>query len=649
MPVTVHGALQIALFCGLMVLLIRQLGVYMARVFNRQWTVLAPVLRPIERLIYRMGGVNPRQEHHWTTYTAAVLLLNFAGLVFLYALARLQHLLPLNPQAIGPVAPDTAFNTAVSFTSNTNWQSYAGESTMNYLVQMAGLTVMATVRPTLAIHPYLWSAAAVGLAAIVGKLLAWGLSLANPSLVFLTAVLVSAVSWGLRPSIVAALLSLLVYNFFFVHPVYTFTVASPQDLLTLMVYLIVAVLTSNLAARVRVQADAATQREARTAALYAFSREIAGAAELDDVLRAIVTQVAHLLRAQVVVLLPEADRLVLKAGAPATLHLTDAEHAAATWAWQHHQPTGCGTETLPGAEWLYLPLGTVQGTVGVLGLQFDTPRVTLSPDQRRLLEALAGQAAVAIERAQLAQEMAQARVLTATERLRDALLSSVSHDLRTPLVSIIGATSSLLTYGASYDEATRRDLLLTVQEEAERLNRFVGNLLDMMRLESGVLKLKQEWVDLPDVIGTAVARLVVPLSRHRLVVEVEPGLPMLRVDFVLLEHVLVNLLENAAKYAPPGTTIRLDARREDDGVVVDVADEGVGVPAADLERIFDKFYRVQRGDRYGAGTGLGLSICRGIIEAHGGHISAKSPANGRGTVLTVRLPLEHKPPPLAEP
>ena len=576
--VTAHDALQIALFFGLIVLLIRPLGVSMARVFDRQGTFLDPVLRPIERLIDRIGGVDPRQEPPWTTSTA-----------------------------------------------------------------------VATVRPTRAIHPYLWSAAAVALAAIVGKLLAWGLSLANPSLVFLTAVLVCAVRWGVRPSIVAALLSLLVYNFFFVPPLHTFTVASPQDLLTLVVYLIVAVLTSHLAARVREQADAATQREARTAALYAFSREIAGAAELDDVLRAIVTQVSHLLRAPVVVLLPEAGRLVLKAGAPTPRHLTDAEHAAATWAWQHYQPAGHGTETVPGTEWCYLPLGTAQGTVGVLGLQFDTPRVTLSPDQRRLLEALAGQAAVAIERAQLVQAMAQARVVTATERLRDALLSSVSHDLRTPLVSIIGAVSSLLTYGARYDEATRRDLLLTIQEEAERLNRFVGNLLDMMRLESGVLALKPEWADLQDVIGTAVARLAAPLSRHRLVVEVEPGLPMLRVDFVLLEHVLVNLLENAAKYSPPGTTIRLGARREDDAVVVDVADEGVGVPVEDLERIFDKFYRVQRGDRQGAGTGLGLSICRGIIEAHGGHIAAKSPTNGQGTVLTVRLPLEHEPPPLTEP
>jgi two-component system sensor histidine kinase KdpD len=250
----------------------------------------------------------------------------------------------------------------------------------------------------------------------------------------------------------------------------------------------------------------------------------------------------------------------------------------------------------------------------------------LSPDQRQLLEALAGQAAVALERTQLVREMERARLLSETERLRDALLSSVSHDLRTPLVSIIGAVTSLLTYGATYDEATRRDLLVTIQEEAERLNRFVGNLLDMMRLESGVLKLNREWVEMGDVIGTALARrLAQPLGQYQLVVEVEPGLPMLRLDFVLVEHVLVNLLENAARYSPPGTTIRINARRNDQVVVVEVTDEGVGIPPEDLERIFDKFYRVQRGDRQGAGTGLGLSICRGIVEAHGGHISARSP------------------------
>jgi two-component system sensor histidine kinase KdpD len=499
-----------------------------------------------------------------------------------------------------------------------------------------------------AIHTYLLSTGAVCLAAVAAKTLESFLSLPNLSLIFLTAVLFSAIAWGLGPSIFASILSVLAYDFLFVPPVYTFTVASPQDLLALMVFLIVAVLTSNLTARVRDQAEAAKQREARTAALYALSREIAGAAELDDVVRAIVNQVAQILNAQVVVLLPEAGQLALRAGQPSNIQLTEAERAAATWSWQHNQPAGRGSDTLPGATWLYLPLATAQSTVGVLGLQFETPGAVMSPDQRRLLAALAGQAAVAIERARLVREMEQARLLTETERLRDALLSSVSHDLRTPLVSIIGAVTSLLTYGATYDETTRRDLLVTIQEEAERLNRFVGNLLDMMRLESGRLGLKREWVEIGDVIGTALARLAQPLNQHQLVVEIEPGLPMLRLDFVLIEHVLVNLLENAAKYSRPGTPIRVHAGRHDHQVVVEVDDEGVGVPPADLERIFDKFYRVERGDRYGAGTGLGLSICRGIIEAHGGTISVRSPANGQGTVFTVMFPVEKEPPALTE-
>jgi two-component system sensor histidine kinase KdpD len=490
---------------------------------------------------------------------------------------------------------------------------------------------------------YLLSAGAVGLAGVGAAVLESFLALPNLSMIFLVAVLVSAVTWGLGPSIFAAVSSMLVYNFFFVPPLHTFTVASPQDLLALIVYLIVAVLTSNLAARVRSQAEAATRREARTDALYALSREIAGAAELDDVLRAIGKQIAHLLNAQVVVLLPDADHLVLKGGHPPHVTLTEAERAAATWAWQRNQPAGRGTDTLPGTAWFYLPLRTAQGTVGVLGLHVEAADTVMSPDQRRLVEALAGQATVAIERARLVQEMQQARLHTETERLRDALLSSISHDLRTPLVSIIGAVSSLLMEGVTYDKRARRDLLLTVQEEAERLNRFVGNLLDMTRLESGALALNREWVDLGDVLGTAVARLVQSLSRFRLSLVVEPELPMLRLDFVLIEHVLVNLLENAAKYSPPGTSIRVHARREHASVVMDVADEGMGVPPADLERIFDKYYRVQRGDTQGAGTGLGLSICRGIIEAHGGRIVARRPAHGPGTVFTVTFPLEPEP------
>jgi two-component system, OmpR family, sensor histidine kinase KdpD len=499
-----------------------------------------------------------------------------------------------------------------------------------------------------AVSAYLWSAGAVCVAAASAKALQLYLPLQDLSLVFLTAVLISAVTWGLLPSICASILSVLVYNFFFIPPIYTLTVASPRDLLNLIVFLIVAVLTSNLAARVRNQAEAAKHREARTAALYALSRQIAGAAELPEALRAIVNHVAQILGAKVVVLLPEAERLVLQAGQPPDLQLTEAERAAATWAWQHNQPAGRGADTLPGGEWFYLPLATARGAVGILGLQFDLPGVVISPDQRRLLEALAGQAAVAIERTRLVRDMEQARLLTETERLRDALLSTVSHDLRTPLASIIGAVSSLLTYGATYDENTRRELLLTIQEEAERLNRFVGNLLDMMRLEAGALELKREWVEIDDVIGTALSRLGQSLTQFQLVVEVQPALPMIWIDFILVEHVLVNLLENAAKYSPPQTTIRVNARREEQSIVLEVADEGIGVPATELEQIFDKFYRVQRGDRQGAGTGLGLSICRGIIEAHGGKISARAPTSGKGTVFTVTFPIEKEPPTMPE-
>jgi two-component system sensor histidine kinase KdpD len=499
-----------------------------------------------------------------------------------------------------------------------------------------------------AVSAYVWSAGAVSIAAATAKGLELFLPLPDPSMVFLTAVLCSAVTWGLLPSICASILSVLVYNFFFIPPLYTFTVASPRDLLNLIVFLIVAVLTSKLAARVRDQAEAAKHREARTAALYALSRQIAGAAELADVLRVIVNHVAQILSAKVVALLPDAGQLVLMAGHPAETALTEAERAAATWAWQHQQPAGRGADTLPGAEWFYLPLSTAHGTVGVLGLQFEEPGAEMSPDQRRLLGALAGQAAVAIERTRLVREMEQARLRDETDRLRDALLSSVSHDLRTPLVSIIGAASSLLTYGASYDETARRDLLVTIQEEAERLNRFVGNLLDMMRLEAGELKLNRQWIDIGEIIGTAASHLSHRFSQHRLAVKVAPDLPALWLDFVLVEHVLTNLLENAAKYSPPGTTIRVRARRRGGVVVVEVVDEGVGVPPADLERIFDKFYRVRHGDRQGAGTGLGLSICRGIVEAHGGHITACNPANGKGTAFVITFPIEKEPPMMNE-
>jgi two-component system, OmpR family, sensor histidine kinase KdpD len=515
----------------------------------------------------------------------------------------------------------------------------SGEEAHTYGEPSSGLP--AWRKPSL--QGYLAGTLSVAGAGIAAKLLQEFARVPDVAMVFLLAVLFIALKYGLWPSIWASLLSVLVYDFCFVPPLLTFTVDTPEDVLALVVYFIAAVLTSNLAARTREQAEAARRREDRTSALFGLSRAVAASAGLDAVAQVIVSQVGRILEAKVVLSLPEGHRLFRKASHPSTVELTDHDQAAATWAWQHNQRAGLGSDTLPGVPWLFLPLRTGQETVGTLGIQFDPPVGPISPSRQRLLEGLADQAAVAIERTRLVQEMEQAKVLTETEKLRAALLSSVSHDLRTPLASIIGSASSLLTFGDSYDEPTKKDLLMTIQEEADRLNRFVGNLLDITRLESGKLQLDREWTEIQDVIGTALGRLQNPLKQHRLMVDTEPGLPLLRLDFVLMEQVFVNLLDNAAKYSQPGTTITIEARQVMDTVTVQVADQGVGVPPQDLEQIFDKFHRVRSGDRRAAGTGLGLSICRGIVEAHGGKISAVSAGQDKGTAISLVFPVEPQP------
>ncbi len=500
---------------------------------------------------------------------------------------------------------------------------------------------------------YLVGIAAVAVAAIAAELLKSYLSLPNLSMVFLAAVLFSAARSGLRVSITVSVLSVLVYDFFLVPPHYTFTIASPQDVLALLVYLAVAILTSNLAGRIREQANAAQQREAATAALYSLSRELAGAAGTESVLGTIVTKVSQILDASAVVLLPEEGKLLERSAYPPGTRLDARECASAAWTWQHSREAGLGTDTLPGERWHYLPLKSGQGSIGVLALQPRLPEQPLSPEHHRFLESLADQAVVALERARLSTEIEQARLLSERERLQATLLSSISHDLRTPLASILGSATSLLEEGARYDEPTRRDLLSTVQEEAERLNRFVGNLLDTTRLESGALRLNLEWTEMGDLAGSALSRLARGLARYTVAVDIPPALPMVRLDFVLMEQALVNLLDNAAKYSPPGTTITIRSFQDERWLVTEVEDEGRGVPPEDLERIFDKFYRVEHGDRQSAGTGLGLSICRGIVEEHGGTITARSPAamrgeEARGTIFTIRLPLPEKPPSLEQ-
>jgi two-component system, OmpR family, sensor histidine kinase KdpD len=486
---------------------------------------------------------------------------------------------------------------------------------------------------------YLVSLALVAAALGVGLVLRQTLGVSSIALAFLTAVLVSVVLRGLLPALFACLDSVLAYNFFFLPPLHTFTIADPENVVALFFFAVVAIIASNLTARVRAQAITARQRARTAEDLYLFSRKLTVAATLDDLLWATAHQIALMLKVRVVILLPEGERVVVRAGFPPEDTLDDADLAAARWCWEKSRAAGRGADTLPGAKRLFLPMQTGRGAVGVIGIDRDEPGPILTTDQRRLLDALADQAALAIERVNLVDDVERARLVAETDRLRAALLTSISHDLRTPLASILGSATSLSAEGATLDPADRSALLRTIQEETERLNRFIGNLLDMTRLESGPLKPRTSFADLSDVVGAVLRRADGMLAQHRVEVRLEPDLPMLDIDVVLFEQVLFNLLDNAAKYAPPGSLIRLAGWRDGASVRVQVLDEGDGIAPDDLERVFDKFYRARPGDGRRAGTGLGLAICRGFVEAMDGTIAASNRPDGHGAALTIALPV----------
>ncbi|MFE0756185.1 DUF4118 domain-containing protein [Inquilinus sp. NPDC058860] len=487
------------------------------------------------------------------------------------------------------------------------------------------------------LRPYLVAAIGVAATTAAAHLVAFVATTNSIALVFLIPVLFCAARYGLGPSIFASLLSVLAVNFFFLEPLYSLVIADPSNVTTLVFFLVVAVVTSNLQSRARLQARAAAARARATAELYGFSRKLAAIASADDLLWAAAYQIAAMLKLRVVILMPQDGSLQVVAGYPPEDRIDEPERAAAQWSWANDRPAGRGADTLPGGKWLFLPWRTASGQIGVIGIDRDQPGPLLSPDDQRLLDSLMDQAAVAIERVRLAKDVDEVRVVAETERLRAALLTSISHDLRTPLASIIGGISSLRRHDAALDPVARAELMETVEDEAERLNRFVGNLLDMTRLESGVLQPKLEATEVADVVGAAAERCAALVARHRLVLEIAPGLPLYLLDPILLEQVLVNLIDNAAKYAPAGTAVTVSAR-EEKGLAIRVLDEGDGIPEDKLEAIFDKFHRIQQGDSAQAGTGLGLAICRGFVETMGGRITAGNRGDRRGAVFTVAFP-----------
>ncbi len=488
--------------------------------------------------------------------------------------------------------------------------------------------------------PYAWGLAAVACAGGIAYGLEKVLPLPNLSLVFLSAVLLVAMRYGAVPAIYAGLLSSAVYNFFFTEPTFTFFVEHEADSLTLAFFLAVAALTGHLTGGVRGQLVTTRRAARRAALLYAFSSKVAAASDLGEVVEAVRGHAAETLGAEVMVLLPLPGR----AGGPDLTELSAADAAAADIAWRSAEPAGRAARACPDAERLYMPLTTARGRVGLLGLTFADRRRAVSPEDEELLRAVADQAAVAVERAQLAAAAEDARLITETESLRTALLSSISHDLRTPLVSVIGSATTLSTVGGVIPQEERADLVRTILEEARRLDRFVRNLLDMTRLSHGGLRLRRDWVDIADVIGHAVAATRDLLGAFRLKVTVDPAVPLVFADPVLLEQVLVNTLDNAAKYSPPGGRIGIVVAWRHGAAEIRVADDGPGIPEADRERVFDMFHRVRAGDTQAAGTGLGLSICRGLVAAHGGTIRAEAGAGGVGTEIIVTLPSSLPPP-----
>jgi two-component system sensor histidine kinase KdpD len=488
-------------------------------------------------------------------------------------------------------------------------------------------------------RPYGVALLAVAAAVGVGELVQPLLGIENVDLVFLTAVVGVAVRYGLWPSLLVTVASSLCYNFFFLPPLYTFTITDPTNLAAFVFFTVVAVVVSHFAARGRSQTLAAGERVRAVELLYAFSRKLAGVGTLDDVLWATAYQTALMLKVRVVLLLPEGGSIAVKAGYPPEDILDDADVAAAKWAWQNDRVAGRGSDTLPGAKRLFLPMRTGRGAIGVMGIDSDKTGPLLTPDQRRLLDALIDQAALAIERVSLVEDVDRAKRTIETDRLRSALLTSISHDLKTPLAAVLGAASTLRDLSTGLSDAEKAELLATVIDESERLNRFIANLLDMTKLESGAVVPNTALHDLGEIVGSALRRASKILALHRVELDLAAGLPMLEMDAVLFEQALFNLLDNAAKYSPPGTTIRIRSWRDQDAVCLQVLDEGDGIPPGDLEHIFDKFYRAEKGDRVRAGTGLGLAISRGFVEALHGKITAANRPDRPGAVFAITLPV----------
>ena len=480
--------------------------------------------------------------------------------------------------------------------------------------------------------------------------LAWGVSsvlaLPNISLVFLAAVLLVAVRSSLGPALVCAALSFLAYDFLFIPPNFSFSIQREEDVLTLLFFLLMAALTGNLAARQRRQLQALRETQEETTQLLDLSRKLTAATDRKAVISAAAQHFSEWKDVDMCLLNRDgAQGWLIETGGP--VPFTEPERAAADWAWSHDQPAGQGTDTLPISHWWWWPLTVEDGPLALLGVRRHTGQ-PLNGQRRRLLMALSQPLAQALARARLAQDLEAARLHGETEQLRSALLASVSHDLRTPLTTMRGSIDTLLALGEAIPLQDRRELLEGTRDEAERLDRYIQNLLDMTRLGHGALKLARDWVAPADIVASALSRLRAVLAPLHVQVDVPGQLPLLHIHAALIEQALINVLENAARFSPPQGRLILQAGADERELWFAVSDQGPGIPEVERAQIFDMFYTAARGDRGGQGTGLGLAICQGMVGAHGGRITVAEGIEGLGTCITLFLPLPEQPEPGTE-
>jgi two-component system sensor histidine kinase KdpD len=489
---------------------------------------------------------------------------------------------------------------------------------------------------------YLWAIVVTAICTTLAWFMFGHVDLANLIMVYLTGVVIVAARYGRGPSVLSSVLGVLLFDFFFVPPNFSFAVSDTQYLITFSVMLLVGLVISSMTVRIQHQAKIAGYRERRTASLYAMSRELTATRGEENIVRIAVKHVAEVFESQAIVLLPDTQgRIAYPASHGIAQSCHGSDLSVAQWVYDHGQMAGQGTDTLPGGDMVYIPLNTASGMIGVLTLLPLNPARIALPEQQRLLETFVSQIALALERVRLAAEAHSSQIKMETEQLRNTLLSAISHDLRTPLAAIVGASSSLIRDNEKLDEHARRELGRAIYDEAIRMAGLANNLLDMARLEAGAVILNRQWQPLEEVVGAALSGLTSRLVNHPVSIRLPQELPLVEIDSQLIERVFVNLLENAVKYTPTGTHIEISAATEQGELVVTVSDQGLGIPAGEEKRIFEKFHRVDCEGNQG-GAGLGLTICRSIVEAHGGRIWAGNLPSG-GAAFHFALPLAEPP------